>query len=591
MVFLLKPYWTYGKGYMIVTFLSAGLIAPLAPITYVFLTQRIVDVISSGGSFKDAFMTIFILYGANMAVWLIRTGIRELYLDSKKIEIENKIKKDIYSKAIATDYIFFDNPDFFDDYTWATNEYSNKASEAVDTVSALVTAFTTVSALVGIISTAGPIIILLSVLQLLATTYIEMKRKSVIIKQKDAMLPFDRKISYVHRTMYSRENIQDIKATRVKTLLSDILENNIILKIGAHKKHIYSIFFTSLGNVLIAFFTEGLIMVYISYGIIVSKSIEGAGMFLGLFYAAQNLVSSLQDFFEISVNINDLSMYAERIKRFNDFPSKIECSVTNKSANLCNIQPYSVELRNMSFRYSKSNFSLRDINIKIRPGEKIAIVGENGAGKSTLVKLLLRLYDTDSGDIFYNNKHIKDYDVYQLRQCIGVAFQTPQVYAMSLADNIQIYRNIEENQLQEVIRNVGLSRIIKKSNANLYTEITREFDDRGIVLSGGEMQKLSIARLMAASYGEGFGLIVLDEPSSALDPLAEYELTNLIFDRANTSTTIIISHRLSTVRDADRIYVIDNGSILEEGKHEELMKNKSKYYEMFTKQAENYVRN
>jgi len=205
-------------------------------------------------------------------------------------------------------------------------------------------------------------------------------------------------------------------------------------------------------------------------------------------------------------------------------------------------------------------------------------VGENGAGKSTLAKLLLRLYDPDEGDILYNERPIGDYDVHRLRRKIGVAFQDPQVYAFTVRENMTLYNRADDDTLRDVLRRAGL-------DLNLDSQVTREFDREGAVLSGGQAQKLGLTRLL---HGQ-FGLLLLDEPSSALDPLAEYQMTRLIF-RQTEVTTIMVAHRLSTVRNADRIYLVDAGRIAECGTHGELMALGGKYAEMFNRQAEEYVR-
>ena len=240
----------------------------------------------------------------------------------------------------------------------------------------------------------------------------------------------------------------------------------------------------------------------------------------------------------------------------------------------------SLELRDVSFAYPESSFCLKHLNLKIEPGERIGIVGENGAGKSTLAKLLLRLYDPDSGQILYNGRPIGEWDVHELRKRVGIAFQDANLYALTLRENLQYY-NLEATDKQRLraLKTVGLDRL-----DDLEKTVSREFVEDGIMLSGGEIQKLALARLLM----DDFGLMILDEPSSALDPLAEYKMTKLMFELSNT-TTIMIAHRLSTIRDADRIYLISDGEVTECGTHEELMSLDGKYAEMFRKQAENYV--
>ena len=198
-----------------------------------------------------------------------------------------------------------------------------------------------------------------------------------------------------------------------------------------------------------------------------------------------------------------------------------------------------------------------------------------------MAKLLLRLYDIDSGAILYNGKPIGEWDVHELRKRLGIAFQDANLYALTLRENLQYYNpEASDERRMKALKTVGLDRL-----DDLDKTVSREFLEDGIMLSGGETQKLALARLLM----DDFGLMILDEPSSALDPLAEYKMTKLMFDVSNT-TTIMIAHRLSTIRDADRIYLISGGEVAEQGTHEELMALNGKYAEMFRAQAENYTK-
>ena len=233
----------------------------------------------------------------------------------------------------------------------------------------------------------------------------------------------------------------------------------------------------------------------------------------------------------------------------------------------------------MSYRYGGCDeFAIRDLSLAIAPGEKIAIVGENGAGKTTLTKLLLRLYDADGGTVQINGRPIADYDVGTLRGRIGIAFQQSRLYALSVRENMTAYADADDARLKSCLEEVGL-------RLSLDAQVTKEFDENGAVLSGGDAQRLCLTRLLHSE----FGLLILDEPSSALDPIAEYRIAKLIFDRSPT-TTVMVAHRLSTVVDADRIYLLSDGRIIESGTHAELMAQNGKYREMFLKQAEGYLK-
>jgi len=417
------------------------------------------------------------------------------------------------------------------------------------------------------------------------TTTFEIKRNKLFIQRQEKTVPLDRKLNYVHRIFYQREYAADLKTTNINNFVSSLYNESGDTKISIIKKFCKPfILWLSVQNIL-AIFYNAAILAYISYSIIVSKTIVGVGKFAGLMAANVQLYTSLSGFFGFISQANNISLYVEKIKPFFEAQSPIETKIKSESKNL-SAGLFEICFKNVSFSYANSNFSLKNINLTIKPGEKIAIVGENGVGKTTLVKLLLRLYDVNEGEIFINGAPINQYDVKSLRGQIGIAFQNPNIYAISLAENLQIYDNAENDKLALAIEKININGILEKANAGMSSEVTKEFSNDGIMLSSGEIQKIALGRILI----KNFGLLLLDEPSSALDPIAEYDLMKLIYDRSNASTSIIIAHRLSTVRNADRIYVMDAGAIIEAGNHDELMVLNGKYHEMFSKQSENYTR-
>ncbi|MDR0445476.1 MAG: ABC transporter ATP-binding protein/permease [Oscillospiraceae bacterium] len=388
------------------------------------------------------------------------------------------------------------------------------------------------------------------------------------------MTATNRVMRYVQRVMYTKEYAADLKSTDVHKFINNAYaatgnkHTSIVVKYG--KK---LLLWFSLSEAIYPL-KDLVVIVYIAYGLI-SGSIESIGVYTSLLTASQYLTVRMQRITDQLSNLDKLNKYAEKIRKYFDLESTIERNSGDKGSPS---GAMSLELRGVSFAYPNSEFALKNLNITVKPGEKIAIVGENGAGKTTLSKLLLRLYDVSGGEILYNGVNVRDYDVHTLRRRIGVAFQEPQIYALTVRENLSVYHKSDDATLREVLCTVGL-------DVELDREVTREFDEGGVMLSGGEQQKLGLSRLL---HGD-FGLLLLDEPSSALDPLAEYEMTKLMFDNSHT-TTIMVAHRLSTIRDADCIYLISDGGVAEQGTHDELMALGGRYAEMFTKQAENYVR-
>ncbi|MDE5746310.1 MAG: ABC transporter ATP-binding protein/permease, partial [Acetatifactor sp.] len=231
---------------------------------------------------------------------------------------------------------------------------------------------------------------------------------------------------------------------------------------------------------------------------------------------------------------------------------------------------------------------LKHITMHIKAGQKVAFVGENGAGKSTLTKLLMRLYDVTEGSIRYGGEDIRRYDTAAYRDIFGSVFQDYQIYASPLQENVMMRSRKagEEKRTEEALAQSGFLNRLQTLPKGLQTALTREFDEEGVQLSGGEAQKVAIARLFARKGR--MQVAILDEPSSALDPRAEYELNKNIMNSVGDATVIFISHRLSTTRDADCIYMFENGEIIEQGTHRELMALNGQYAEMFRCQARYY---
>jgi ATP-binding cassette subfamily B protein len=246
-----------------------------------------------------------------------------------------------------------------------------------------------------------------------------------------------------------------------------------------------------------------------------------------------------------------------------------------------------IEFRNVSFTYpDKEEPALKNVNFTIRAGEAIALVGRNGAGKTTLVKLLTRLYDPDEGEILIGGRNIKDYDLQELREQVGVIFQDYVNYYMSARENIGVGRiaEVENSELiKSAARKSGANAVIERLDDGYETMLGRWFNE-GVQLSGGEWQKVALAR----AFMRDARILILDEPTSSLDAQAEYEVFSHFRALTEGKTAIFISHRFSTVRLADRIFVIENGTIIENGSHKQLMELDGRYAELFNLQAEAY---
>lgn len=580
---LCHPYWKYGKGYFVLSIVIFVFLAPIKDVIYVSFPEKIVDLLVDNHSFLYIVFFTSMVCGVAFLAYLIPCFFY-CYFQRKDVYVDLKVKRDIYEKAIKVDYKYIDTPEYYNQYSWAINEYATQTKAAHDFIQNFLQYFLSIAVLLSIIAVTGPLILLVEAIQLILHTMINVKENDVEINKKEELIPIQRRLSYIHRLFYLKDYSADIKSTLLSKLIFNKYEQAGKSNIDIVNKYAKKSLFLGILHEIIFAITEFAVIVYLVYNISVGNIAE-VGLYITMLLAFYRADSKLQSFIRLIRKANELSLNADKILSFFRIKSEIEIDEISIKDNLKE-NAFSIELHNVNFKYECSEFSLLNLNLSIKPGEKIAIVGENGAGKSTFLKLLLRLYDVSSGAIIINNRPTEEYDVNALRRRIGVAFQNPNIYAMTLAENISLYNEKTKTEIDEIFGKLGLNVILEKNHVGFDVELTKEFDENGLMLSGGEIQKIALARIMTGD----FGLLLLDEPSSALDPIAEYEMNELILSAANKATTIMVAHRLSTTRNADRIVLIDHGQIKETGTHDELMALHGKYFEMFTKQGKNYVK-
>ena len=279
--------------------------------------------------------------------------------------------------------------------------------------------------------------------------------------------------------------------------------------------------------------------------------------------------------------IRNFSELARLIDKYREFLARDVKILDGEKIAECG-EPKTIELKNVSFTYpGNSSPTLNNINLTIRPKEKIALVGYNGAGKTTLTNLLLRLYDVSDGEILIDNEDIRDVTVDSHRNRFSAVFQDFQLFSATIGENVSMDEVFDDDGVSNALKYSGFSKEMPNGND---TVLLREFDDNGVMMSGGEAQKIAISR----AFYKNCPYVILDEPSANLDPVAEYNLNRAMMEAAKDKTVVFISHRLSTTINADRIYVMENGSIIEQGTHDELMKQGGTYAYMFNLQAEKY---
>jgi ATP-binding cassette subfamily B protein len=591
LAFLLRPQLKFGALMYTLDAVRQAVLDPIAQVAEVTVAQAVITAVQQGKTFAEILIValgrLAVCYAATLIGWI---GV-DFYYRWKSVAVNSEVERMIYDHALKIDIKHMDDPKFYDAYKLATEEFVAKSSETISNVTWFLGNLVTIGAMTAILASISPLLIILVV----GTTLINFATQIYWNKQsaersKSGVKP-RRRADYLRRLLFNTAAAGDLRSTRVTAPLMNAYGRSIDDRVNIMKKYMKKEFLVDIFQSVLGYSSTFIIVIYVAWGLLNGR-IADIGVFATMLGAAQALSGRLSNLSWMLSNLNQAAVYAGQVRTFFDIKPVLEIAAGQEAPD----GTLSVALRGVNFCYPNSKFCLKDINISAAAGEHIAIVGENGAGKSTLAKLLLRLYEAHSGDILLNGKPIQSYDVHSLRDRVGISFQATNVYALTLRENLQIYRHADDKRLKEILEAVGLGRKFAEKETPqeetadgacnpLDTELTCEFEEKGILLSGGEAQKLGLARLLAGD----FGLILLDEPSSALDPIAEYEMTKLMFSRVNATTTIMIAHRLSTVRDADRIYLIADGAVAEVGTHDELMHLGGKYAEMFTKQAENYI--
>lgn len=573
--FLLAPWWKYGKTLMVGSFISSVLFVPAAGYFSATLAQAVIEMIEAGKPFEAAFLTGLTYLLLALALNLLHAVYEDFYLRWKKQEIEGTIERSIYEKALMVDYRHFDDPSYFDSYKLATEKFASQSSETLQNLFSLLSGVAKCIVYGALIASQGVALLLIVLGCSAFVAYAQIYWSRVSVERETAMVNDQRKADYLRRLFFDHTAVADLRASNIKKPLFSLFDGSVKSRAAIYRKYGAKEFLTDILANLAQLGTTFAVPVYVAWGVM-SGNIGGIGVYATLIASSLALKEALNALGWWSSQVALGVAYAQKVQHFFDTDSTIEASTDGEKAS---DGPFSVRFDHVSYRYGGSDeFAIRDLSLAIAPGEKIAIVGENGAGKTTLTKLLLRLYDADGGTVQINGRPIADYDVSTLRGRIGIAFQQSRLYALSVRENMTAYADADDARLKSCLEGVSL-------RLSLDAQVTKEFDENGAVLSGGDAQRLCLTRLLHSE----FGLLILDEPSSALDPIAEYRIAKLIFDRSPT-TTVMVAHRLSTVVDADRIYLLSDGRIIESGTHAELMAQNGKYREMFLKQAEGYLK-
>lgn len=548
-----------------------------------YTTEHLIEMLELNDTkFIDAFIFIIMIVGITTLIKIIiifNNGYVRMRCRHKWIK---KIQHELFDRAKLLHIGHFDDPIKYDQLSRAMNQ-DLRSINAYDALVDMLNSVFQAAVLVAYIVVSVPILFVVTLVASTISLLCYLKINKInhgLYKNTES----ERRVQgYVNRTFYLDKYAMDVKTTTIPTLLIDMQED--AYKCIEEKST--KVYRKTLPLYYCEDFMYHFINAFVTYAYLMYK-VFFKGMLLSKFVTLSGAVSRFNSrFYNLS---HSFSSYNRNMREISDFMWLMNYQEENQD-NLKNASfNDSIKLDNVCFKYpNEEGFSLQNINMTIKKGEKIAIIGYNGAGKTTLTKLMLKLYNPDSGSVLMDDETYLDFKDRSITKQFTTVLQNFQIYCATVSENVlmkEVETKEEEELVVRALQNAGLYDKIKNLPNGINTILTKEFSNEGLELSGGERQKLAIARVFASNAQ----IAILDEPTSALDPLAEKEVNDRILKLADeiNKTIIIISHRLSTIVNVDYIYMLDSGKIVEEGTHLELMHKHGKYYELFEAQAKLY---
>ncbi|MBQ8287278.1 MAG: ABC transporter ATP-binding protein [Clostridia bacterium] len=549
---------------------------------YTWMMRKVVNDFQLGEPMEKLAAIIIALLVGQVVFDVFITILRKVVYPRYQQKIVAAIEQSLFEKASKVELECYENPKFYDKYVRAMDNSYSRCMDVVYTVDSLIWRVTSISTNALILVSIDPWLALVALIPLLLG-FVRKYRNRLQKTRDDERRPIDRRQAYVQRSFYLGEYAKEMRLTAMPKLMIGYYKEALKDHIALQKKYGFKMaFLKTVGDTgpnLVVFLAG----IYAAYCTLISHTML-AGDFLVVFntvgqvaWVLASLVTTLEEF-------RSHALYIEDYRYFLDYEPKIK-----KNANGIPASAGTLSVENVTFRYAGADRdALQNINMTVRQGEKIALVGHNGSGKSTLVKLLLHLYEPTEGAVKLDGISLADYDQDSLKEQFAVVFQDFKLLSLSVAENILLrpLKEGDEERVTEALQKSGGWEKVSTLKNGIHTTLTREFDDEGAVLSGGEGQKVLLARAFACDSP----IIILDEPSSALDPIAEYQMFRNMLEACEGRTLIFISHRLASAVLADHVYLLENGRIVEDGSHRALMEQNGRYAELFRKQAENYVK-
>lgn len=585
LVHFMKLAWAVSPAYMLLLLLQS-VAGATKTLLNVILPMLLVNELTGGKQPEQLILFAGLIVANNVGMTLL-DNILNRFCSVLQIKSSNEMMKLMSEKVMNLEYSYLENPKYLDLKERAVFAINNQGaiSQMTTMIFQTLSQALTMTGLIAILATLGPVLIVALIVGTLLMLWIYSGVSKLQMNVMQEIIPINRRYGYYMNLSTEKDAQKDIRLYD----MSDMITGRILQ------------------------FSEDTCDMFEKMQIKTGKALGQMGAVsegIAAFSYAYVGVRTLSDFFGPRLSLGALTMYVSATINVSNMVLSLGESVIGMLQFLGFLDPYmefmslaeetkqiggmtftgdveTIEFKNVTFTYPNAEKPvLKNVSFSVKKGEKISIVGLNGAGKSTLVKLICRMYQADSGEILVNGKNIYEYDYLSYMNTISAVFQDYRLFNFTIAENISCQaQNADKERIENLVEEVGLKEKMAELPQGIFSRFGKDYDQEGIELSGGQGQKIAIAR---ALYKKA-SMVILDEPASALDPIAEAEIYEKFNSLVEDKTAIYISHRMSSSVFCDKILIIDGGTVADYDTHENLMKKtESLYYKLFQSQADNY---
>jgi ATP-binding cassette subfamily B protein len=580
-LYFAKLMWRASPPLFLLTFARHFTARPLSVLAFVYVPQRMFAAIYDGTSFYDL-IPLMVAGALLFECRHIISACHEWVMKVKSANLIREIYLSVIDVSVKMDYEKFEQPDFYDRYSRALGQTYNVAFAVIGDTAGLFGNIIGSLMAFGVVASVDPVLLLfiVPVVVIMVLLGVKIPREYFALNKEETRS--SRAAAYSKRVFYEKKYAAELRLYNIKDVLLKNHEEATeeLYKVNKKYRRRIAVMNFMADYVIVLFCTIG--PLFYAAAVVLGDTSLNLGEYVAAAISGMGFASG-----SLAQAGSTLTVLGQQAVLLDNYIQFVHTKETDYSDRVKAEEPLGdIAFDNVSFTYNGTEKpTLKNLSFKIKKGERIAFVGHNGAGKTTLVKLLMGLYGATDGTITVSGRDIRDYEPRSYRSHFGTVFQDLQVFSLKISENILM--KSPETESERLLAESALEKaqfVSAELPHGIDSMATREFDENGTVLSGGQAQKIAIARVFAKNPD----IVILDEPSSALDPISEYNMYENMLSLPADKTLIFISHRLSSARVADRIYMLENGEIAETGSHDELMSRGGKYAEMFNLQAKNY---